>query len=58
MAFITGEDEYGEVSLTVFPNVYKRFNNIEIGDIINIFGKVEKRFDKYQLIIDKLQVLD
>ena len=58
MAFITGEDEYGEVSLTVFPNVYKRFNNIEIGDIINIFGKVEKRFDKYQVVVNDIKILE
>lgn len=58
MAFITGEDEFGEISLTVFPTVYRKFNNIEEGNVIQIVGKVERRFDKYQVIVDKINVLE
>ncbi len=58
MTFITGEDEFGEVALTVFPTVYRRFNNIEEGNVIQIVGKVERRFDKYQVIVDKINVLE
>lgn len=58
MAFITGEDEFGEISLTVFPTVYRKFNNIEEGNVIQIAGKVERRFDKYQVIVDKINVLE
>lgn len=58
MAFVTGEDEYGEISLTIFPMVYKRFNNIEEGNIAEIVGRVERRFDKYQVIVDKINVLE
>lgn len=58
MAFVTGEDEYGEISLTIFPTVYKRFNNIEEGNIAEIVGRVERRFDKYQVIVDKINILE
>ena len=58
MAFITGGDEYGEVSLTMFPLVYKRFNNIKTGNILEIIGRVEKRYDKYQVIVNNVRMLE
>ena len=58
MAFIVGSDEFGEVDLTCFPDVYKKFNNIKVGNIIKIFGKVEKRYDKYQVIINNISILE
>lgn len=57
MAFITGSDEYGSTSITVFPTTYKRYNNINEGNIIEVFGKVERRFDKYQLIANTIKIL-
>lgn len=58
MAFITGSDEYGEASFTMFPTTYKRFNQIKEGNIISVFGRVEKRFDQYQIIINRLNILE
>ena len=58
MAFIVGSDEFGEVDLTCFPDVYKKFNNIKVGNIIKIFGRVEKRYDKYQVIINNINILE
>ena len=62
MAFIVGSDEFakwfGEVDLTCFPDVYKKFNNIKVGNIIKIFGRVEKRYDKYQVIINNISILE
>ena len=58
MAFIVGSDEFGEVDLTCFPDVYKKFNNIRVGNIIKIFGRVEKRYDKYQVIINNINILE
>ena len=57
-AFIVGSDEFGEVDLTCFPDVYKKFNNIKVGNIIKIFGRVEKRYDKYQVIINNISILE
>lgn len=58
MAFITASDEYGSVSLTMFPNTYKTYKNINKKDIIRIFGRIERRFDQYQIVINSLKVLE
>ena len=57
MAFITASDEYGQVSLTMFPKTYQNYKNINKKDIIKIFGRVEKRFDQYQIVINSLKIL-
>ena len=58
MAFVTASDEYGQVSLTMFPKTYKEYNNIKKKDIIKVFGRVEKRFDQYQIIVNNLKILE
>ena len=57
MAFITATDEYGQISLTMFPNTYKTYNNINKRDIIRVTGKIEKRYDQYQMIVNSLKIL-
>jgi len=54
MAFIRASDEYKTIDLTLFPNTYKNNLNIKIHDIINVYGKVEKRLDNYQLVVSKI----
>ena len=56
MAFITASDEYGQISLTMFPNTYNTYKNLNKKDIIRIFGRVERRFDQYQIIINSLKI--
>ncbi len=58
MAFIKGNDEYGDIDLTIFPSTYKKFNNIKEGNIIEVVGRVEKRYDKYQVIVNNIKVLE
>ena len=58
MSFITASDEYGQVSLILFPNTYKIYKNISKKDIIKIKGNVEKRYDQYQIIVNKLEILN
>ena len=58
MAFITASDEYGRVSLTLFPKTYQTYNKINKKDIIRIFGRVERRFDQYQIVVNSLKVLN
>lgn len=58
MAFLTASDEYGQISLTLFPKTYKEHNNINKKDIIRIYGRVEKRFDQYQVIVNNIKVLE
>ena len=57
MAFVTASDEFGKSSLTLFPTTYKQYNNIKKKDIIRIYGKVEKRFDQYQIVVNSLKML-
>ena len=58
MSFVTASDEYGQISLTLFPKTYKQYNNIKKKDIIRILGRVEKRFDQYQIIVNSLNLLE
>ena len=58
MAFVLGSDEYGDIDLIIFPNTYKRFNTIVKGNVIEVTGKVERRFDKYQIIVNYINVLE
>ena len=58
MAFIRVNDEFGDVDLTIFPTTYKKFNNIKEGNIIEIVGRVEKRYDKYQVIVNNIKILE
>ena len=53
MAFITGSDETGIIDLTFFPKVYKEYNLVK-NSIILLEGRVEKRFDHYQIIVSKV----
>ncbi len=56
MAFAVGSDECGNIDLTLFPYVYEQYK-IKRGNVILARGKVEKRMDKYQLVVDKVRIL-
>lgn len=57
MAFITGSDELEDISIVLFPNIYKKYH-IDNKDVIYLRGKVEKRFDKYQIIASYIEKID
>ena len=57
MAFVNASDEFSQISLTLFPKTYKQYNNINRKDIIKVYGRVERRFDKYQIIVNSLKIL-
>ena len=58
MAFIRANDEYKQVDLTLFPKTYEENKDIKVHDIINVFGKVEKRLDNYQIVVLKIVKLN
>lgn len=58
MAFVLGSDEYGEIDLTIFPNTYKKFNKIGNGNVIEVIGRVERRYDRYQVIVNYINILE
>ena len=57
MVFITGSDETSLADIVLFPKVYEKIEKLKPGKIIEIKGKVEKRFDKYQLVASSVNVL-
>lgn len=56
MCFITGSDEISSIDVIVFPKVYESIN-IKQDSFIKIIGKVERRYDKYQLIANSIEVI-
>ena len=57
MAFITASDESGSMDFTLFPKTYKLYENIEKGDLLKIRGRVEKRLDQYQIVVERIKYL-
>lgn len=57
MLFVTGSDEISNVDVVLFPSVYEKYPNINVGDVLGINAKVEKRFDKYQLVVNTIKYL-
>lgn len=52
MCFVTGSDEVSTIDVVMFPKVYN--NDIKIHDILYLNGRVEKRYDKYQFVVNKV----
>ena len=57
MLFITGSDEVNSIDCVLFPKTFDKYKNIEKDKIVKIFGHVEKRFDSYQIVVNKIEVL-
>ena len=57
MLFITGSDELKIIDIVLFPKIYQIYNDINKDDILLIRGRVEKRFDSYQIIASKIEKL-
>ena len=57
MAFLEISDETGKLDYVLFPNKVDYINRINKGDLLKVQGKVEKRHDKYQIIINKIDIL-
>jgi len=57
MAFLEISDETGKLEYCIFPNRIDYANRIKKGDLLKIIGKVEKRFDKYQIVVNSIEVI-
>lgn len=51
MSFVKLSDEYSNIEGIIFPEQYKKLNEIEKNTTYKIVGKIEKRNNTYQLII-------
>lgn len=59
MAFVEGSDPTGEVSLTIFPNLYRQVRQLfALNDVIYVEGKTEisKYNQELQVIVEGLQL--
>ena len=54
MLFISASDEINSIDVVLFPRVYEKYSKIKKDDILLVNAKVEKRFDKYQLIANEI----
>jgi DNA polymerase-3 subunit alpha len=57
MAFITGSDETGSMEFIMFPKTYLGNDNISKGNIVKVRGRVEKRLNEIQVIVDKIKII-
>ena len=55
MLFINGSDEYSSVEVVVFPKVYEKFYYISIGEVYKFIGRVEKRGNEFQLVVNNIE---
>ena len=39
----------------VFPNKFNLIKDVKVGDIIRVYGKVERRYDKFQILVNDVQ---
>lgn len=58
MMFFDGSDEYAKMDFTLFPKIYQKYSNIQVGDIIKIEGRVERRYDTFQIVVSKVEKLN
>lgn len=57
MAFLQISDETGKLDYTIFSNRIGYINQIKRGNLLKIIGRVEKRLDKYQIIVSTIEIL-
>jgi len=58
MAFVTGSDETGSSEFTLFPKVFEDFQDLTRGKLIKIRGKVEKRLNQIQVIVERIKYME
>ena len=57
MGFLNGSDEKGLIDYVIFPKYNKLLSGLNDNDLVMINGRVEKRFDRYQINVTKLERL-
>ena len=57
MAFMLASDETSQIDLTLFPKEYEKYKDIDKGSVILVSGNIQKRFDKYQVVVKSIKSL-
>ena len=59
MAFISGSDDKRSTEFVFFPRTYNYYiNELKVGKVLKLKGKVEKRYDSLQIIVSSLEELE
>ena len=58
MAFVTISDDLSKTSVTLFPKQYDKVPRLKRGNIVKVEGKVEKRYNEYQIVANKIEVIE
>ena len=56
MAFITASDETGELDFVIWDDKIKLLDNINVSNLVEITGIVERRYDKYQINVKDIKI--
>ena len=57
MAFLLGSDETGKMDFVLFPKNIGYLEELKVGSLVNVYGTVARRLDKYQININRIRVL-
>lgn len=57
MMFFDGSDEYRKGEFTMFPKTYQKYRDLKVGNIIKVEGKVERRYNDFNIIVEKIEKL-
>ena len=58
VCFITLSDEITSIDVVMFNDVYENNKLLNKGNIVSISGRVQRRFDKYQIVVNSINVLE
>lgn len=58
VCFITLSDEITSIDVVMFNDVYENNKLLNKGNIVSIRGRVQRRFDKYQIVVNSIDVLE
>lgn len=54
MAFLEASDETGTSEFTIFKEVFPGLKDVFVGSLVKVRGRVEKRMDKYQIVVSNI----
>jgi DNA polymerase-3 subunit alpha len=57
MAFCTVYDDSDSIDITLFPKQYEKYQQLSIGQVYAICGKVEKRKNQLQIVVDSMKLI-
>lgn len=54
MAFLEASDETGNSEFTIFKEAFPGLKDVFVGSLVKVRGRVEKRMDKYQIVVSNI----